>query len=143
MDILAPLAIRRLHSTPAEVLGDDGMTLYWPRTPHMTSGEKRLSIAGRRHDIPRFWSPIRLTILCAFAVLTWVYGLDSTAQPKLTMKKVIVAYVFLRDREPQTDEIAVGKLTRINYAAPARLALWCCDPSRRVYLDTARNFKDP
>jgi chitinase len=75
-----------------------------------------LSIARSRRDIPRFWSPIRLTVLGALAVLTLVYGADTTAQTKLSMQKVIVAYVFPQDRELQADEIAVSKLTRINYA---------------------------
>jgi chitinase len=75
-----------------------------------------LSIAGRRRHIPRLLSLARLAIVGSLAVLTLVDGLDSAAQTKLSMQKVIVAYIFPRDRELQKDEIAAGKLTRINYA---------------------------
>jgi chitinase len=75
-----------------------------------------LAIAGRRRSIPRLLSAVYLAILGSLSVLTLVYGADLSAQEKLSMQKVIVAYLFPQDRVLLKDEIAADKLTRINYA---------------------------
>lgn len=72
-----------------------------------------MSISARRRDVPRFRSPLRLTVLGA---LTLLPGLQAISQTKVPPQKAIVAYVFLKDRALQPNEIAVNKLTRINYA---------------------------
>lgn len=54
--------------------------------------------------------------MIALAVMGFLSGVGAGAQSKERMRKVIVAYVFPQNRELQADEIAAGKVTRINYA---------------------------
>jgi chitinase len=92
------------------------MTLYRTHTLYLADGEKRLSIADKYRGAPWFEPPARMAMWGVLAVLPLVLAAGSAAQTGLPAQKVIAAYVFPQDRELQKDEIAAGKLTRINYA---------------------------
>jgi len=70
-----------------------------------------LSIAGRR-----LWSLMLRAVAHTLSAIAFLHGLNLSAQAKVSARKVVVAYVFPQNHELQPDEIAAGKLTRINYA---------------------------
>lgn len=58
--------------------------------------------------------------LRGISILLWIFGCIAaqsvTAAPHTPAKKQIIAYVFVKDRAIEPDEIAANLLTRINYA---------------------------
>lgn len=55
---------------------------------------------------------LRLLLFLCFATFLWPASVISASDPK----EAVIAYVFVKDRILQPDEIAATKLTRVNYA---------------------------